>query len=489
MLLGLDLGTTNIKGVLVKPSGGIVGRSRVRVPVYHVEEQGVEQDIEEIWRSTLAAIARLGETSSLSSVRGVGVSSQGGALQLLDGSGRPRGRVISWLDGRAAKYNRGLQDSLGTEWFADHVGHGFSGVALGQLERLRHQSPELILAPNQIGFVGDVIVSRLCGRRAHDATSLSIAVLLNPWLGAPDPDVLDLLGVKEEQLPLLIHPSQEAGGLLPEIAAETGIPPGVPVSAAVHDQYAAALGTGAIHCGDVMVGTGTAWVLLASADKLSRPVVEGAFACPHLVKDVYSQLLSLANGGSSLAWARDVLGLTEVDDREIDRMIDTTAAGAGGLRFWPFLVAGGATHLPQDITGRLSGLRLSHGRPHILRAVVEGLAMELARYLALIAKAGMPVSRVVICGGASRSAVTPQIISDASGIPLVRSAESETSALGAAMIARCLTEGSDDLARASEEMTPSKEEISPGAQRAFYRRLLQEYVDSLPLVESGRESQ
>jgi sugar (pentulose or hexulose) kinase len=485
--LGLDLGTTNIKGLLVESSGDIVARSHVRVPVYHVEQHGVEQDIEEIWQSTLTAIARLGEKTDLSSVEGIGVSSQGGALQLLDESGCPRGRVISWLDGQAAEHNQRLQDSLGTEWLADHVGHGFSAVALGQLEKLRRESPEVIRHPNQIGFVGDVIVSRLCGRRAHDTTSLSIAVLLNPSREAADPDVLDLLGVKEEQLPLLTPPSQQAGGLLSKVAEGTGIPSEVPVSVAVHDQYASALGLGAIHPGDVMVGTGTAWVLLAVADRLSHPVTASAFACPHLIKGVYGQLLSLTNGGSSLAWARDVLGLAGIDDREMDRMIATAAAGAEGLRFWPFLVAGAATQLPQDIAGRLSGLRLSHGRSHILRAVVEGLAMELARHLELIGGEGVPVSRVLLCGGASQSTVTPQVISDTTGLPLLYSAESETSALGATMIARCLVEGGGDLARTSAEMSPAKDEIAPGDRGPLYRGLLDEYIDSLPLAESDRE--
>ncbi len=115
--------------------------------------------------------------------------------------------------------------------------------------------------------------------------------------------------------------------------------------------------------------------------------------------------------------------------------------------------------------------------------------MELARCLELIAEQGVPVSRALLCGGASRSTVTPQIISDTTGLPLLCSTESETSALGAAVIARCLAEGSDDLGRAAEEMTPPKEEIFPGEHSACYRRLLAEYVDSLPLTEPDRESQ
>ena len=108
MYLGLDLGTTNVKAVLIDPSGAIVTRAAAPISIDHLSDVAVEQDIEEIWAATVAVIGGLEGAPDLSGVRAVGVSSQGGALQLLDADGRPIGRVISWLDGRGRPYDRAL---------------------------------------------------------------------------------------------------------------------------------------------------------------------------------------------------------------------------------------------------------------------------------------------------------------------------------------------------------------------------------------------
>ena len=156
--------------------------------------------------------------------------------------------------------------------------------------------------------MGDVIVGRLCGRRAHDRTSMSIGMLYNPSLDRADPDILERLSLREEQLPELIPATTPAGRLSEEAAARTGLLSGIPVSPAVHDQYAASVGAGSVHLGDVCLGTGTAWVLVANTPKLTPPVAQSTFVCPHPVGGLFGQLLSMANGGSALDWA---LRLTE----------------------------------------------------------------------------------------------------------------------------------------------------------------------------------
>lgn len=481
MLLGLDLGTTRIKAALAAPDGRIVSRGSAPVKMFPVGDDGVEQDIEDIWAATLSAIAEL-PPDEISSVRAVGVSSQGGALQVCDGQSRPAGRVISWLDGRGRAYNEEITLELGGRWFARHTGHGGSGVSVGQLLRLRHEAPELLQRPGRISFVGDVIVSRLCGRCAHDATSLSIAVLFNPWLRTADPELLERLGIGEDQLPELLPPSTAAGALSAEASAITSLRAGIPVSPAVHDQYAAALGASAIHDGDVMFGAGTAWVLLAATSRLTEPVIGAAFVCTHLAEGLYSQMLSLVTGGSAFAWAADLVGWDWQDHDETDRLLQSVAAGSDGLRFWPFLVPGAGAGLKSGTSGRLTGLRLSHAAAHVVRATVEGLALELARCLRFLTDAGMEVKRLVMCGGGADSRVTPQIIADVTGLPIACTTETDMSALGAAIVARGLLEQSADLAALSEVMTPPVREFNPGSDSPLYQQLLEKYVASLPLA-------
>jgi len=478
--LGLDLGTTNVKVLVVDGGGRTLGEGSAPVPRITTPDDGVEQDIDEIWEATLSAMRQATGRLDSAAVRAVGVSSQGGALQLLDDHGRPLGRVISWLDGRARPFDRQLEEELGTDYLAEHLGCNLSAMALGQLARLGSQQPDLLAAAAQLAFVGDLIVARLCARRAHDPTSLSIGMLYNPHLGNADPDVLRHLGLEHKRLPDLLPADRPAGGLLPEVAERTGLGAGIPVSPAVHDQYAASLGAGAVYPGDVSLGTGTAWVLIVHADRLTAPVMPRTFVCPHPVPGLFGQLLSMTNGGSALEWALELSGRENLDAEGLDAALESVPPGSDGLRCWPLLLAGAAVGVAGTALaggGRLADVRLGHGPNHLLRAVVEGLACELARYLDLVGRAGLPVERLVMCGPAATSRATPQIVADVTGRPVACIGASAISAFGATILARRLAEPGVELRALAERLVPSHRDVEPGPNAGVYGELLASYLE------------
>jgi len=473
--LGLDLGTTNVKALVVSAEGRVLASGGATVALHHSPGGGVEQDIEEIWTATVSAVREAGRSAAPAQVRAVGVSSQGGALQLLDGADRPEGRVVSWLDGRGRPFGTEAVERLGREWFAERVGYGGCGVAAAQLLRLRRECPHLLTPPRRAGFVGDVIVGRLCGRRAHDATSLSICILYNPARGTADPEMLAMAGITESQLPPLLPAREAAGGLRPEAAAALGLPGGIPVSPAVHDQYAAALGAGVTEPGEVMLGAGTAWVLLAVTDRLLRPACAGALVCAHPVGGRFGQMLSMVNGGSAFRWAAELAGWQGLSADELDRRLAETPAGCAGLRFEPLLAEGGGPGCGRR--GRLLGLSLAHGPGHLLRASVEGLACELARHLRALEAGGLRPRRLVMCGGAAGGRVTPQVVADATGLPVCCRAESAMSALGAAVLARGLIEPTPLNEVLARPAGGSARELRPGADAPLYAQMAGEYFD------------
>jgi len=486
MLLGLDLGTTNVKALVTDFAGRQLGEGSCAVRLFQMGG-GVEQDIEEIWMATRTAVREAVRLVDASAVKAIGVSSQGGALQLLDASGGPAGRVISWLDQRGAPFDDALSAELGQPWFAQRLGHGRAGLAIGQLLRLREVNPGLLAVPNRVGFVGDIIVSRLCGRAAHDGTSCSLTLLYNPARRDYDPDLLSRLGVTPAQLPALLPARAAAGGLLPAFAQETGLRPGVPVSAAIHDQYTAALAAGAVRAGTVMVGTGTAWVLLAVGAGLTAPATPDAFVCHHAAEQLWGQILSLENGGSALSWALDLTGHSAARGDEIDRLLESVPPGSDGLQCWPLLVALTVAGLPPNTKGRISGLQLSHRPGHLVRAVLEGLAFELKRHIGLLRDSGLPIERLVLSGGAAASRVTPSLLADVTGLPLTCAGSRANSALGAAIIARGLCEPASPLAELAAEMAPAAGQVEPAAEDSlFYQAQFREYLRSLPLTETNR---
>jgi sugar (pentulose or hexulose) kinase len=486
MFIGLDLGTTNVKALLADEDGGVLARSSQAISVRNLPGNGVEQDIEEIFAAAINALASLGAKAETSSVEAIGVSSQGGALQLLDRQGNPLGPVISWLDGRAGSFNSAFTEKVGRDWLVRHIGCDRSTVALGQLLRIEHEQPGL-LRRSRIAFVGDTIVGRLCGRAAHDATSLSLGMLYNPSQRRADGELLERLGLSESQLPDLVSARQPAGALLEDIARKTTLPAGIPVGPAVHDQYAAAMGVGATAAGAVMFGAGTAWVLLAVGDRLMAPAVPGAFNCTHVIDGLYGQIASMGNGGSAISWAARLMGLQSAGVGAVDDIIRTVSPGSEGLIFWPLLAGYGGAGLADNTPGRLMGLRLHHGQAHVLRSVVEGLCLELGRYLLMLQDASVPVERLLMCGGGAASEITPRIIADITGMELACTTEPDTSALGAAMLARGIAQAKRPLVEISAAMAPSFRTYRPGADSAVYQDSLERYVESMqPLaVEKG----
>jgi sugar (pentulose or hexulose) kinase len=390
--------------------------------------------------------------------------------------------VISWLDQRGWAFDDQLTAELGRDWFVHRIAHGRSWLAVGQILRLRQEQPQYFDGSHAIGFVGDIIVSRLCGRAAQDGTSAGLTLLYNPTARTYDPDLLKRLGLSPRQLPALLAPQEPAGGLLPEVAAKTGLRADIPVSTAVHDQYASALGTAAVRAGTVMVGTGTAWVLLAVSDKKPAAVNDDAFVCHHVVDGLWGQILSMVNGGSAFTWALELTGLVGQDGDGIDKILEASPPGAAGVRCWPFMTPFGASGLMPGTLGRFSGLQLSHRAPHIVRAVVEGLAYELNRHLDFLHRAGQPIAELVLGGGAAGSRVTPQLLADITGLPLRCAGGTESSLVGATIIARGLLEPKASLARLAQSMAPSNISIHPGLNASFYQDQYHQYLGGMPVA-------
>jgi len=457
VFLGLDLGTTNVKVLAVDADGRVLAQNSAPVECFPTPDGGMEQDIEQIWDAPRRAIRRTVAGAADHAVDAIGVSSQGGALQLLDAGDRPLGRVLSWMDPRGKPFDRHIEQTWGVDYLVAHTGSNLSTTTLGQVLRLAEHSPATLEAARAIAFVGDLIVGRLCARRAHDATSLSLAMLYNPRLRCADPDLLARLRIDNKRLPDLLPANETAGRLTSIAASETGLPAGIPVSPAVHDQYAAALGAGAVAEGDLLIGTGTAWVLLAVTGQLAPPVAERTFVCTHPVSGLFGQLLSLGGAGALIQSAIEQAGQNMPEPETLDQWVASIPAGADGLRFELPPPADGASDGSSLSRGVFSGQNARHGPKHFLRAVVEGLARELARCLDRFARAGLPVGCVLLSGPAASGGAIAQIIANSLNRPVTCCRQSALSAMGAATVANSLVDPGTSLAvLASRRTTPGR---------------------------------
>lgn len=468
MFLGIDLGTTNVKAVLTDPAGTVVSVGSAGVAMDHRPGGGAEQSMADIWHAVIQAVtAAVGDRGR--DVAAVGVSSQGGSIQILDTTGQEVGPVISWMDRRGGPFNEARTATLGSDYLRDHAGHARSLVVPGQLRRLAAEGslPEGFA----LGFVGDRIVHRLTGRAAHDTTSLAITCLANPVTGLADADILAELGLDESRLPDLIEATTPAGALCQAAAAELNLPAGIPVSPAVHDQYASALGAACLGPGEILFGSGTAWVVLACTAEPVDPTGGAAFLARHVLPDRWGLILSMINGGSALGWASKLMGL---DSDDLDEALQAVPLGCDGLGAIPHLTRAGLTPQP----GALVGLELGHTPAHILRAMLEGLVCELRYYLETLLGDAPGPARLVATGRAATGQVTPQLLANVVGCEVACLDQPAVSAAGAATIAAALLEPSplEDLAAGRAE-TPRL--ITPDADASACQSLYRHYRDLL----------
>ncbi len=398
--LGIDLGTSNIKAVLLDRYGRVIARGDARVLREELADGTVEQDISQIYSALCETIKQITAKYSSDKIRAVGVSSQGGAVVPLDENNRPLGRVISWLDTRGAEYNNRLTEKLGAEFFVSHTGYTEATMFPGQFLRLKSERPDFCAQIKSWGFVGDVVVGMLTGQRVHDHTSLSIAGLLNPYEKQADVQLLAELGIHAEQLPNLQNAFSVAGRITPQASTETGLKEGTPVSPAVHDQYAAAIAGGVTEVGEIMLATGTAWVILAVTDKILPPVTSRAFSCPHPVEGLYGQMIPLGTGGSEIQYQMQEIGLSSYTVDQVDNFLADAKSP--------------------------------------VYAAVKRLAELTGKQFELLRDSGIIVKHVTLTGPAAVSKVTPKIIQDVTGLEVNCFTEPAASAYGAALIAERL---------------------------------------------------
>jgi xylulokinase len=187
-------------------------------------------------------------------------------------------------------------------------------------------------------------------------------------------------------------------------------------------------------------------------------------------------MLSMGNGGSAIEWVIKMLGYDKASPETVDRLLAETSPGSDGLQFWPLLSPAAWANHAFSAGGQITGITLAHRPSHLLRAVIEGLACELARHLTMLVDAGLTVKRLTMCGSAASSRFTPQIIADVTRRPVTCVDAFDVSALGAAAVARALAEGDSEFARLTAAAPPIGKTVLPGRDAAGYRALFEKYM-------------
>lgn len=487
-VIGLDVGTTGTKAAVCDPQGRVLGKAYCEYDLHFTKDGGVEQNAAD-WigavRTTVReAVAASGATPD--SIAAISLSTQGGSVWARGEHGEALTPVMTWMDGRAHAEADDLRMLAGERLYRAsgwQVGAGFDAAKLLWLRRNR---PEVF--EKAVGFdtTLETVNRYLTGKSVTDPTNAAIRILYNIRERRYDPEILSLLGLDESRLPEVLPTGTVIGSLTDRAARELGLPRSVLVCNGAHDQYCASLGAGAIRAGDVLVATGTAWVVLGITDRL---IFSGNHISPgiHPVEGLYGAMASLVSAGSVLKWYKNLVGS---DYGTLDAGAETHRDRAKDLFFIPYLAGAGFPHENPDEPARVIGLKLSHDRYDLARALMEGVAFEARWVLEELKRLGCPAGKLIMTGRTAHSNLWRGILRDVTGCEILVTEEADTCCIGAAMLASVGAGIRSSLSEAAEQMTRIAVRDLPQAEGvAFYNEKYRRYRELADDgFDKGRES-
>jgi xylulokinase len=438
MLLGLDIGTTAVKALLVDPENGRSHLSQANVELSFPGPDMVEQDPRAIWNTTVSAVREVVNDGNEGEIESIGISSQGGTLIPMDDGYDPVGNAIVWMDHRSRAQSSEFNEEYGIDYAFLKSGWRATGcLPLMSLLWFRDEMPSSFDKMKKFAFVGDYITRMLCGRWATDPTNAGMTMLFDLDAGTWDRDLMGMAGIEEDQLPQILPSGESLGPVSGEAMSEMGLSGNPPlVVNGGHDQYCASLGSGAIESGDMLISGGTAWVLLLTTNR--RVVDTRSYLSPgrHLIDDLWGVMTSIPAGGTGMSWLERNSGYEGGGFYEkMEERAGKIAPGSDGLMFLPYFMGSTVPDWQTSIRGAVLGIGLNHRREHIFRAYMEGVGFEVLSQSQVYEGRGLDIDSVRMIGGATRSPNWPGIISDMLGLPVTIPENQEGASLGAAMMA------------------------------------------------------
>ena len=464
MFLGIDLGTSSLKALVLDVDGGIVGRASASYSMTTPQPGWSESDPEDWWQAAGTA-ARQAAGDHATEIAAVGVSGQMHGVVLCDDIGQPLRPAILWSDGRTRRQlddYRMLSEDLRRK-LANPPATGMAGPTLLWLrdhERPQYRAAQWALQPK------DWLRLRLIQEAATEPSDASGTLLYDLSTDYWAKDVLDALDLRLDFL-APIRESAEICGVLSRLASEhLGVRPNLPVVGGAADTAAAALAGGLLDPGPVQLTIGSGAQVVAPLNRLAIDSTARIHTYRAAAPERWYAMAAMQNAGLALEWVRTTLGATW-DDVYAEAF--AVPPGAQGLIFLPYLTGERTPHFDPAAKGAWIGLGLGHGRGHLLRAALEGVAFAVRQGLEALVATGVRTSELRLAGGGSLDPRWRQVLADVLERPLLATPVSDASALGAALLAGVGFGAWRDAQRVAAMAAPPQLVATPGPDTEAYR--------------------
>ncbi|MCQ2437079.1 MAG: xylulokinase [Clostridia bacterium] len=435
--IGIDVGTSGVKSLLMDGTGRIVGTAYEGYDIIKPEIRMAEQDMSLLWQATVRTLRELSSRygDRMTDLRGIGYSGQMHGMVVLDKDGNLLRNAIIWADQRSAAEIEKIYSIIGKDEYRSVALNSLStGFMVSSLMWLKDHEPETFEKVRTVMFPKDYIRYRMCGEIGTEMTDASSGVVFDIKNRTWAWDIIDRLGFDRSIFPESREACEIAGVTTAECSRETGLPAGIPIAFGGGDTLMMNVGNGIIRPGILAANIGTSCQLSGA---FNEPVYDAQFRTNtfcHAHKNLWLMMGAHLSGGIALKWLKNnMLYMDSYDD--MTALASTVPAGSDGLVFLPYLSGERTPFNDPDARGIYLGMTTMHNRAHLIRSTMEGIIYGLRMSKDIMSGLGVNCDRIIAAGGGARGRLFLQMQADNFGCPIYTNTENEQACIGAALTA------------------------------------------------------
>jgi D-xylulose kinase len=490
-LAAIDAGTTGERVAIFSPEGEVVAWKYLEHDSFFPKPAWVEQEAKDWWdrvckasKTALREASKKGVTPEM--IIGISVTNQRETVVPVDKSGKPLRRAIIWQDRRSTTECDRIKKAVGEDRVYDVTGLTVDPYfSAPKIKWIKEHEPNLYRETFKFLLVHDFLVNRLADDCITSWDNASRTMLFDIRKLRWSDELLDGMEIDRDKLPKPLPSGKRIGEVTRRASRETGFIYGTPVICGGGDQQCGALGVGVVKPGTIKATTGTGTFMLAFLKEPTLDPKKRVLCSCHCVPGSWVQEASIFSTGTIYRWIRDELSEKEklsaksqgIDPYELlNREASLAPPGSKGLLVTPHFAGAGAPHWNPYARGIIAGLAMGHTRKELVRAALEGIALEIRENIEVMKELGIPIAEMRVTGGASRNPCFNQIQADVYGLPVLRGRLEESTALGCAMISGLGTGIFRSVEDAAEKMVHITERYEPNPKnKPIYDRLFEIY--------------
>lgn len=466
--IGVDLGTSAVKLLLMGESGKIEATVSREYPLYFPNPGWSEQKPEDWWSAVREGLKELIKDVDASQVAGISFGGQMHGLVILDEQDQVIRPAILWNDGRTQAEVDYLNGGIGKETLSKYTANiAFAGFTAPKLLWVKKNEPENFARIKKIMLPKDYIAYMLSGVHCCDYSDASGMLLLDVEHKCWSAEMLKICDVKEEQMPKLFESYETVGTLKPELAEEFGIPASCKIVAGAGDNAAAAVGTGTVGDGRCNISLGTSGTIFISSKAFGVDENNALHAFAHADGHYHLMGCMLSAASCNKWWMDEIVGTKDygAEQAKIEKL------GENHVYFLPYLMGERSPHNNPNARGTFIGMTMDTTREDMTQAVLEGVAFAIRDSLEVARSLGIQIERTKICGGGAKSPLWKKIIANVLNLKVDVIESEEGPGLGGAMLAAVACGVYASVEEAAEKIVKVVDTIEPEAE------LVEKYED------------